>query len=455
MKTKRALEKAFRDLRETKRENLLTGGFLFTAGAIAMFPSLNYFLNSLAADGFSRLTSDWLIADTIISLLILLPSLALFSIGYMLLKGHSMGRKMSLAACIGTCLLFGVNVISLELAVPVAFLTAIATMLEYFNLRIKKTVHKDSPTTTENVAKLGMFISAAVCIVVLIFLFAYAGIRGAPYLTWDFLTNLNWSWSHASAVLNGIETGSMGGVLGYVIGSLLLASLCEVIAIPLGLGAAIFLSEYAKQNKLTEIIRFFIETLAGIPSIIIGLLALGFFVLGGLGLGPSLIGGAMALALMILPWNIRVVEESIKSVPQSYREASFALGATQWQTVRNVVLFAASPGIITGILLGLGAALGETIVVAMASNGVVGGPQVLPALNQLFLPHTTIPALPVFLWRAQNLLTMGQFQANELTVFNMYSVIFAAAFVLIALYLAICVVALVLRNYLNKKITGK
>ena len=205
------------------------------------------------------------------------------------------------------------------------------------------------------------------------------------------------------------------------------------------------------QNKITSIIRFFIETLAGVPSVIIGLVGLAVFV-EALHWGMSLYGAGISLAFMILPWNIRIAEEALKSVPGSYREAAFALGATKWQTVRRAVLFAALPGTITGILLGVGAALGETIVVGMTGGFPPVGPQVLK-LSQITAFNHSIPTLTVFIWQAPTLLMFGQGGTN--IVFKMYGVAIAAAFVLIVIYLAICTIALVARNYLTKKITGK
>jgi ABC-type phosphate transport system permease subunit len=144
----------------------------------------------------------------------------------------------------------------------------------------------------------------------------------------------------------------------------------------------------------------------------------------------------------------------MKLVPTSYREASFALGATQWQTVRKAVLLAAAPGIITGVLLGVGAALGETIVVAMTAGDAPPGPQVLPSISQIFSFHTTIPTLTVFIWRAPWLLSFNRPGSTDI-VSKMYSVALAGSFVLIMMYLAICAIALIARNYLNKRLTGK
>jgi phosphate transport system permease protein len=342
------------------------------------------------------------------------------------------------------------------LALAIGVLSGLAAILEIRSRRKTMSNQKDSPTTTENLAKFGLRLSGLVCISILVGMIVYITVRASPYISWDLFTNTNWSWQSAAKVLNGVSSGSMGGLLGYAVGSLLLVGFCEFIAIPLGLGAAIYLAEYATQNKLTSIVRFFIETLAGIPSVIIGLVGYAVFVVGTAHWGNSLVGGGLALAFMILPWNIRIAEEAMKSVPSSYREASFALGATQWQTVRRAVLFAALPGIITGVLLGVGAALGETIVVAMTAGDAPSGPQVLPNLAQIFSLHTNIPTLTVFIWRAPQLLTLNTGGSGTTDiVFKMYGVAIAGSFVLIVIYLAICAIALIARNYLNKKITGK
>ena len=230
--------------------------------------------------------------------------------------------------------------------------------------------------------------------------------------------------------------------------------MCELIALPLGLGAAIYLSEYAKQGWLIHIIRFFIETLAGIPSVVIGLFGFFFFV-GELGIGYSSIAAALSLSFMILPWNIRIAEESLKSVPMAYREASFALGASQWQTVRKSVLFAALPGILTGFLLGVGAAMGETAVV-LYTSGLTAG--TLPPIAQLFsLKSGPIPTLTVFVYQCKD---SFQFNANVMgkvtnLSFDIQSLLFAGASILILMYLAICIVGLLVRNYLSKKIKGQ
>ncbi|HVP17221.1 MAG TPA: phosphate ABC transporter permease PstA [candidate division Zixibacteria bacterium] len=443
--------------KKKKKENLLIGSFLFVSGIIASSSGVIHLFNALLSDGFDISTLSGLIADITYSLLLILPSLALFSIGYMLWESHSLGWKLSIATCGAVILLAAANYLSVELTLSIGVLTGLAAMLEIRNRKKTSNKLKDSPTVTENLAKFGLRLSGIVCVSILVGMIAYTAVRASPYVSWDLFTNTNWSWANAARVLNGVSSGSMGGVLGYTIGSLLLVGFCEFIALPLGLGAAIYLAEYSSQNKLTSIVRFFIEALAGIPSVVIGLVGYAVFVVGSTHWGNSLVGGGLSLAFMILPWNIRIAEEAMKSVPTSYREASFALGATQWQTVRRVVLFAALPGIITGVLLGVGAALGETIVVAMTAGDAPSGPQVLPTVSQVFSFHTNIPTLTVFIWRAPQLLSLNTGASGSTTniVFKMYGVALAGSFVLIVIYLAICAIAMTARNYLNKKIMGK
>ena len=439
---------------------------LFASGFIALYPGFSFLFHAYSVDGFSRLTSDNLIADTIISLLAMLPALVFFCLGYLLLENHSLGWKFSLVSMLIVSILAALNFLEIKLALAMGIPIAIAVAMEVNSRLIKQANVKDEAIIVERVAKLGMIVSVIVSVTIIAFLFGYAGVRGAPYLNWDFITNTNWQWVHAGAVLNhaitnpveGIATSSLGGIAGYAIGSLLLAATCELIAIPLGVGAAIYLSEYAKQNIVTETIRFFIETLAGIPSVVIGLLAYVIFIdkaTGPLHWGFSLPTAAVALAIMILPFNIRVVEEAMRSVPFAYREGSYALGASQWETVRRIILFAGAPGIITGILLGVGAAIGESAVVLLTAGPLPVGPVTLPTIQLLFSSNRSFPSLPVFVYRAPFDLQIGQSQLISSFNFEMYSVAFAAAFVLIAIYLSICALALLLRNYLSKKIQGR
>jgi len=156
--------------------------------------------------------------------------------------------------------------------------------------------------------------------------------------------------------------GKEGGIGPAIVGTLLLSLLAIAVALPLGVGTAIYLSEYTRESRLTKAIRFGTDCLAGIPSIIFGLFGYIFFVTT-LRLGWSLIAGALTLAIMILPTLIRTSEEAIRAVPRSWREVSLSLGATRWETVRKVVLPNALPGILTGVMLSFGRSIGETAAV--------------------------------------------------------------------------------------------
>ncbi|NLW76058.1 MAG: phosphate ABC transporter permease PstA, partial [Methanomicrobiales archaeon] len=187
----------------------------------------------------------------------------------------------------------------------------------------------------------------AVVTLILIFILYDIFSNGLPYVTLDFLTQ---------APRN---LGRGGGIYPAIIGTFYLVTGSILIALPLGIGAAIYLVEYTKENILTRIIRTATDLLNGTPSIVFGLFGFTFLVLF-LGFGISLIAGMVTLALMVLPTVIRTTEEALKSVPDSIREGSYALGATKWQTVRRVVLPPSIPGIITGAILSIGRAAGET-----------------------------------------------------------------------------------------------
>jgi len=155
------------------------------------------------------------------------------------------------------------------------------------------------------------------------------------------------------------EAMTKGGIFPAIVGTFYLSLGAIIFAFPLGVGAAIYLSEYAKEGKIVHIIRIGINNLAGVPSIIFGLFGLALFVVY-FKFGSSILSGSLTLGVLILPIIIQATEEALKAVPQSYREASFALGATKWQTIFKVVLPAAFPGILTGIILSISRAAGET-----------------------------------------------------------------------------------------------
>lgn len=171
--------------------------------------------------------------------------------------------------------------------------------------------------------------------------------RGLSAISWEFLTEM--------------PRNSMteGGILPCIVGTVALALGALAVAFPIGVGTAIYLNEYARQGKRVAAIRFAIANLAGVPSVVFGLFGLAFFCTV-LKMGVSLMAGALTLGVMSLPVIIGAAEEALKSVPDTYREASLGLGASKWQTICHVVVPSALPGILTGSILALGRAAGET-----------------------------------------------------------------------------------------------
>lgn len=172
------------------------------------------------------------------------------------------------------------------------------------------------------------------------------------------------------------DMGRAGGIFPTIVTTIYVTFLALLIATPIGVGAAIYLIEYTRENILTKLIRFGTETLAGIPSIIFGLFGFAFFVIY-LNLQWSLISGALTVAFMVLPVVIRTAEEALKTVPGSYREGSLALGATKWQTINRIILPSAIPGIITGVILSIGRIIGETAAFLLTLGGALYVPQAL------------------------------------------------------------------------------
>ncbi|MBP1749509.1 MAG: phosphate transporter, inner rane subunit PstA [Deltaproteobacteria bacterium] len=165
------------------------------------------------------------------------------------------------------------------------------------------------------------------------------------------------------------DMGRHGGIFPAIVGTIQLALLSILLATPLGVGTAIFLTEYTRESVFTKLIRFGVESLAGIPSILYGLFGFIFFVIK-LKMGWSLLAGVLTLTIMILPTIIRTSEEAIRAVPRQLRIVSYSLSASKWETIKKVVLPAAMPGILTGIMLSIGRAVGETaaIIFTMGSS---------------------------------------------------------------------------------------
>lgn len=211
-------------------------------------------------------------------------------------------------------------------------------------------------------AMLMLWAAAIATMLILIVLISYITIKGAP---------VAFSWKFITTAPRGIEAA--GGIFPTIVASLYVTILAIMIVSPIGIGAAIYLTEYAKPGRLVETIRFGADILAGIPSIVFGLFGLSLFVYA-LGLGWSMISGALTLALMVLPILMRTTEEALLSVPRSFQLASYALSATKWETIRKVVLPTAMPRILTGLILGIGRAFGETAVVLFTTGTALNVP---------------------------------------------------------------------------------
>ncbi len=220
--------------------------------------------------------------------------------------------------------------------------------------------------------------SLALGIGTLALLFGALVVEGAGRIDWQFLTSFP------------SRRATQAGILPALVGSGLIMLVTAVVGIPLGVAAAVYLEEYARRTWLTELIEVTVTNLAGVPSIIFGLLALGFFVYI-LGLGASILTAGLTLALLILPVVIVTTREAIRAIPVQIREAAFALGATKWQTVSDHVLPYSSAGILTGIILALSRAIGETAPIV--TIGALTFIAFLPPA-----PFTTEPPFLSFEW---------------------------------------------------------
>lgn len=244
----------------------------------------------------------------------------------------------------------------------------------------------------QDAQKLARIIITAVATLVIIpilFVILFVVWNGVGAISWEFLT---------AAPREGMTEGGIGPAL---LGTVFLTIGTAIAAMPLGIGAAIYLAEYAGDNFLTRMVRLAIVNLAGIPSIVYGLFGLGMFVLF-LNFGTSILAGSLTLGLMTLPVVISTAEEAILSVPQSFRTVSLSLGATRWQTIRNQVLPHALPGIITGVILGLGRAAGETapILFTVAAFYLPELPssifdQTMALPYHLYVIATQVPGMPL------------------------------------------------------------
>lgn len=230
---------------------------------------------------------------------------------------------------------------------------------------------------------------AVLVFIPVIAIIGYLIISGIGALNWEFLTAMP---------RNGMKEG---GIMPAIVGTLILTMGTALVSMPVSLLAAIYLAEYAKDNRLTRTIRMAIVNLAGIPSIVYGLFGLGAFVLAA-GFGTSIIAGSLTLGIMTMPVVISTAEEAINAVPQQFRTVSLSLGASKWQTIRHQVLPHALPGILTGMILGLSRAAGETapILFTVAAFYVPTLPssifdQTMALPYHLYVISTQVPGMPL------------------------------------------------------------
>jgi len=204
-----------------------------------------------------------------------------------------------------------------------------------------------NPYKTQNIAFFFLFLATLLIVIPVGLIIVIIIQKGLPAINWQFLSDIPRQGMRA------------GGIFPAIVGTLYLVIGAIIFALPIGLLAAIYLSEYAKDNLLTRIVKLAIVNLAGVPSVVYGLFGLALFVVF-LKFGASILAGSLTLGIMILPVIITTSREALESVPQSFREVSLSLGVSKWQTIRHIVLPNAIPGILTGTILGLGRAAGET-----------------------------------------------------------------------------------------------
>ncbi|MDR2891787.1 MAG: phosphate ABC transporter permease PstA [Deltaproteobacteria bacterium] len=274
---------------------------------------------------------------------------------------------------------------------------------------------------TEKVMFMLLRLAAVVNIAALLIVVGFIFWNGLPALSWEFLTEPP------------RKAMTAGGIWPCIVGTALLALGSLMVAFPLGVASAVYLNEYAGRSPFTRYIRLAVNNLAGVPSIVFGLFGMSFFVIY-CGLGISLLSGVLTLAVLILPMIISTSEEALRQVPRSYREASFALGAAQSQTIARVVLPAALPGMLTGAILSLARAAGETAVIMFTAV-------VYFSTSTLDSPLSPVMALPNHIYV---LATSGTDIAKTLPM--QYS----ASLVLLFLVLGMNIVAIIVRDRLQK-----
>ena len=257
-------------------------------------------------------------------------------------------------------------------------------------------------------------------LLILIVIIGYILINGLPHISWEFLTT------------SPKDFGAEGGILPMIVSTIYVTFFAVLIATPIGVGSAIYLYEYAGEGKFVKAIRFCSESLASLPSIIFGLFGLAFFV-EFLNLGWCILSASLTLAIMAMPTIMRTAENALEAVPPNYREGSLGMGATRWQTIENVILPAAIPGIITGVILGMARAIEETAAIMYT----VGSSTAIPIT--IFDPARPLP------------LHLYMLATEGISIPNT----FATATVLIVIILAITISTNYLVDRYQKKMMGE
>ena len=264
---------------------------------------------------------------------------------------------------------------------------------------------------------------ATVVILLALFIILYfVAVRGFKVVNWQFLTQMP------------CEGMTAGGILPAILGTFYLVICAICFALPLGVAAAIYLTEYAKQGKLVRTIRIGINNLAGVPSVVFGLFGLAVFVKF-FGFGVSILSGGLTLGILILPTIIRTSEEALLVVPHAFREASLALGATKWQTIRKVVLPNAISGMLTGSILGIGRAAGETAPILFTAV----------TFYTMRLPRSIFSEVQALPYHIYALMTEGTHPEAQVPI------AYGTALVLLFLVLGIDSIAIIIRNRFRRR----
>jgi phosphate transport system permease protein len=277
-----------------------------------------------------------------------------------------------------------------------------------------------NPYRTQNIAFFFLFLATLLIVVPVGLIVVIIIQKGLPAINWQFLSDIPRQGMRA------------GGIFPAIVGTIYLVTGAIIFALPIGLLAAIYLSEYSKDNILTRLIKLAIVNLAGVPSVVYGLFGLALFVVF-FKFGASILSGSLTLGIMILPVIITTSREALESVPYSFREVSLSLGASKWQTIRHIVLPNAVPGILTGTILGLGRAAGETAPILFTVAAFY-----LPRLPSSIFDQAM--ALPYHLY----VISTQVPNVDE-------KIRYGTAFVLLALVIFMNLVAIIIRYKFRKK----